>query len=226
MSIAEKPFVLGRSRLRTIYDALALNYRFTHFMGDPQLPQPNPNLIHIPYERLYDREAWPQRDPSKGARRDRHTGTCWLYTLRRYPTAYLRAALHAAVLGWARTVAVVRVLPSSGWFWDLAYPGRIRFIFRRVRDLDGNLIRSPLMIVSYAWGDVKHLNPDDYLPNPKDPDPRTSAPPHPRPRARTPISPNRIPRNHLQSRAPIDDPLNDPEDYPDTAADDQSILED
>lgn len=163
MPITTQPYIVRSKRLLGMFRQLNVYYRFKCFMGNPHHRQPRNDLTHIPFSALYSKTAW--------------KGSCWLYTLSKYPTAYLRAAMHAATRGWASSCVIVRPMLNCGWFYDLALPAKVKPILGTLRDLNGEKIRTPLLLITYAPGNLTHLDPMKYGFNPEDPIPKDERPP-------------------------------------------------
>lgn len=160
MPVKPTPYIVESRKMRDLFLRLNQYYRFKCFMGDPNqkqaadiVPYLSP-LSHIPHSLLYDKTAW--------------KGGCWLYTLSKDPTTYLKAALFAARQGWASTVVLTRVMSNKGWFWDLAFLGRIKCLLGHFYDLSGNRIDDPMMLVVFPKGCFNRYDPARFLPDPSD----------------------------------------------------------
>lgn len=164
------PYMVRSKRLLGMFKQLNTYYRFKCFMGSPYHRQPRNDMTHIPFSALYSKTAW--------------KGSCWLYTLSKYPTAYLRAAMHAATRGWASSCVVVRPMMNCGWFYDLALPAKVKPVFGTLRDLNGDKIRTPLLLITYSPGNLSHLDPMKYGFNPDDPIPKDERTPPAMPESR------------------------------------------
>lgn len=156
MPLAASPIRATNTSLRTMMKQSHRYNRFKIRLGRPFHPVEYDDL-RIPFadsNRLWEKSTW--------------KGNALYASFDTYPTRYLRAAMHAAIKGWATTVCYVRALPNHRWFWELAYPAKVRFILGRFRDFSGFRIRAPMMLVTYAPYNVRHLNADHFLERPED----------------------------------------------------------